>query len=334
MTGFGNVGQSFCDLLLKKSEEIKFEYDTEIKIVGIYTPSRGAYIDNDGLNISDLQNRNNVEELKVNHYDYNAEQMIDNCKADIFIELSPLSIKDGQPAISYIERAFNQNMHVITANKGPIAWSYRRLSEIAESKNLKFLFETVVMDGTPIFNLYKDTLHGNKINKIEGILNGTTNYILSRLEDGITFEDAIKEAQEIKLAEADPSNDIDGWDGAAKICSLANILMHADANPTMVQVRSIRNIRIEDINRARNEGKRIKYICEAIKVNNNEVQLRVYPKELDKFHKLCSVNKTSAAITIYTDLAGELTIIQTDPTILQTAYGVYSDLLTIIKSIF
>jgi homoserine dehydrogenase len=189
------------------------------------------------------------------------------------------------------------------------------------------------MDGTPIFNLFKDTLHGNKIIQIKGILNGTSNYVLTQLENGASYEVAIKEAQEMGLAEANPSMDIDGLDGAAKICVLANVLMGANINPKMVEITSMCSVTREDILLAKQEGYKIKYICEAVRdYITNEVKLKVYLKKIEFNDTYCSVNGTSAAITLITDLAGEITIIQTNPHILQTAYGIYSDLLTVIKS--
>lgn len=334
MTGFGNVGREFCRLIQSKRNEVIEKYQYDISIVGISTNSKGTLINNNGLDIDNIFSA--FEKLKK--FDQSSEdycccspiEMINKCEADIFIELSTLSIKDGQPAISYIEEACKNNMHVITANKGPVAWDFKRLNDIFRSK--QFLFETTVMDGTPIFNLFKDCLHGNKINRIMGILNGTSNFVLSQLEKGVPFDDAVSEAQRIGLAEADPSMDIDGMDGTAKICALANILMDANTNPERVQVKSIRNITMEELQSAKQKGYRIKYICEAVKNEiTDEVELSVQPRQLKMEDALCTVNGTSAAITLFTDLAGELTIIQTNPGILQTAYGIYSDLLTVIK---
>ena len=338
MTGFGNVGRGFCGLVQSRKAEISERYQYDVEFVGISTYSKGTLINKNGLDIEKVF----CDYEKLNRFDASGEdysrlgsiEMINECGADIFVELSPLSIKDGQPAISYIEEACKNGMHAITANKGPVAWDFKRLSNIFSGKGLKFLFETTVMDGTPIFNLYKECLRGNKIDRIKGILNGTSNYVLTRLENGASFDDAIKEAQKIGLAEADPSMDVDGMDGAAKICALANILMDADTNPGEVQIKSMRNITASDLKRAKQSGHKIKYICEAVK---NEaaggVKLSVEPRHLKTCDALCTVDGTSAAVTLFTDLAGELTIIQTDPGILQTAYGVYSDLLTLIKGL-
>ena len=146
----------------------------------------------------------------------------------------------------------------------------------------------------------------------------------------MSYEDAIREAQRIQLAEADPSMDVDGWDGAAKICAMANILMDADLRPADAAVKSIREVTGASLAQAEAEGKRIKYVCAAERDSSGQVRLTVQPELLPLDHAFCTVNGTSAAFTLYTDLAGELTVIQTNPGILQTAYGVYSDLLTLL----
>jgi homoserine dehydrogenase len=338
MTGFGNVGRKFCRLIQSKQDEILKYYGYEIILTGICTRSKGLLVNPEGLDIDEIfaMNEKNQRFAVDSPYYMQGDsfEMIEKSGANIFIELSTLSIDDGQPATSYIEKAFNCGMHVITANKGPEAWHYKSLSEMANSKNLQYLFETIVMDGTPIFNFVKYTLPGVEINGIRGILNGTSNFVLCQIEKGMTYDEAIKESQRIELAENDPSMDMDGWDGAAKICSLANILMDAGLNPKDVSVESIAVITKEEINKAKNEGYKIKYICEAKKdKNTGKIDLSVKPQRISLDDEYCNVDDTSAAITFYTDLAGEMTIIQTDPNILQTAYGVYSDLLTLIKSI-
>jgi homoserine dehydrogenase len=252
--------------------------------------------------------------------------------ADVLVEMSTLSIRDGLPATDYIRYALRRGMHVITANKGPEAWYYKELKALAEEAGKQFLYETIVLDGTPTFNLMTETLHGNTISGITGILNGTSNYVLKLLEEGKSYDEAIKAAQDIGLAEADPSMDIDGWDGAAKICAMANILMDASITPDDVEVESVRSVTAEKLADAKRRGMCIKYICRAEQTEDG-VKVSVKPEELPREHAYNSVNGTSAVFTLYTDLAGELTIIQTDPGLLQTAYGIYSDLITLLKRI-
>ena len=341
MTGFGNVGQKFCVLLEEKKDELERAYHRRILVTGIATRSKGSLANPDGLSIPEL-----LRELEENgHFDAGSPDYIENgpdavpvmmdvSKADVFIEMSTLSIADGQPAAGYIEAAFDRGMHVITANKGPEAWHFKKLNDRAEREHLLFLYETIVMDGTPVFNLVKETLHGNRILGMRGILNSTSNYIFSCLKNGLSYEDAVRAAQERGIAEADPSLDMDGWDGAAKICALANILMDAGITPEDVAVESAAAVTAEDFKRAEQEGQCIKYLCEAMRdPDSGKLHVSVKPVKLPLSHPFATVDGTSAAITLYTDLAGELTILQTNPGLLQTAYGVYSDLITLLKTL-
>lgn len=336
MTGFGNVGQKFCHLLLDKEHCLAEKYGYRVVVTGISGRSKGSLADPAGIDLTgalrQVEENGTISPDTPGYFTGTPQEMMATAQADVFIEMSTLSIHDGQPATSYIKEAFSKKMHVITANKGPEAWYYKELEESAKQAGVQFLYETIVMDGTPIFNLVEKTLHGNEISEISGILNGTSNYVLKLLEDGQSYEAAIKAAQEIGLAEADPSMDMDGWDGAAKICALANILMDADITPKDVDVESVSSVTAEDIKKARDKGCCIKYICRAKRdLVSGQVSVSVKPEKIPVSHAYCTVNGTSAVITFYTDLAGEMTLIQTDPGLLQTAYGVYSDLITLLK---
>lgn len=337
MAGFGNVGRNFCKLIQSKQKEIRNDFGYQIIFTGICTKSMGAIVNRQGIDIDEIllmvEKDQKFDTGRSDYLNGDAFTMIENSGADVFCELSSLSITDGQPATSYIESAFNHGMHVISANKGPEACHYEKLSDMAKKHGLQFLFETIVMDGTPIFNLVKYSLPGVKIRKIRGILNSTSNYVLCQLEKGIGYDEAVKEAQRVGVAEADPSMDMNGWDGAAKICSLANILMNADVTPKDVLVQSLTETTKEDILKAQSEGYKIKYICEVEKVKTGgKVQLSVKPEKIPFNDAYGNIKDTSSVITLYTDLAGEISIVQTNPTILQTAYGVYSDLLTLLRA--
>ena len=331
MAGFGAVGQRFCHLLAEKERELRERYGLTVKLVGVCTKTQGVLIDESGIPLASLFDKNGKRLPFVTHPAYcpcETLEMIKAVSADAFLELTTLSIQDGEPASSYIAAALGRGMHVISANKGPIAWNYRALRSLAEQAKRALLYETIVMDGTPVFNLVEKTLRGNKVTELRGILNGTTNYVLQQLERGKTYEEAIRMAQEIQLAEADPSMDVDGWDGAAKICAMANVFMDAHLTPMDVDVTSLRTVTPERVKQVEADGKRMKYICHA-RTNAGQIKMYVKPEVVDETDPLFRVDGTSAALTLYTDLAGELTIVQTDPGILQTAYGVYSDLLTL-----
>ncbi len=335
LAGFGAVGQRFCRLLCEKEAELADVFGCRVKITGISTPSRGTLINHNGLDMDEVfAMEAATKKFDQNHSDYVTEDtmgMIRNCRADVLCELTTLSVFDGEPAASHITEAFHNDMHVITANKGPIAVHFRKLASLADRHEKHFLYETTVMDGTPVFNMAKNGLHGCQVLGLRGIFNGTTNFLLGEISQGVEFDEAVKEAQRRQIAEADPSMDVDGLDGAAKLCALANVLMGTEVRPVEVDVTSLRSVSAEDIKTAAQSGHKIKYICTAKKEEGKPILYSVQPERIEKEDPLYSVDGTSAAVTLYTDLAGEMTVIQTEPTLLQTAYGVYSDLLTLVN---
>jgi|LGOV01.1.fsa_nt_gb homoserine dehydrogenase len=334
LVGFGNAGIAFCRMLIEKSHEVELMTGYEIRVVAIATRSKGCHIDNKGLDltkvISDVEKNGKFDEKNPKVMNLDTLSLIKESKADVMIELSALSIEDGQPAIGYIETAFSQNMHVITANKGPIAWAYKRLMKEANEQNLQFLYETTVMDGTPIFNLVKYTLPGCRVESFKGILNSTTNFVIEEMEKGNSYDEAIKEAQRRGFAEANPELDIEGWDAAAKTTALANVLMDADLTPLDIQREGIENIEMEDIEKALKDNKKIKLLCEGYR-ENGKVYGRVKPTLVDKSDLFATVDATSSVLSITTDLMGEVVILERNPEIQQTAYGIYSDLLTLLN---
>jgi homoserine dehydrogenase len=264
--------------------------------------------------------------------DMDTRSLIEQSGADVMIEMSALSITDGQPAISHIEKAFGLDMHVITANKGPIAWKYKVLKKMAEDKNLQFLYETTVMDGTPVFNLVKYTLPGCRVKSFKGILNSTTNFVIEEMEKGNDYASAIKQAQLEGFAEADPSLDIDGWDAAAKTTALANVLLDGDLTPLDIDRKGIRHITATDVNNAFKENKKIKLICEGY-VENGQVIGIVSPQLVNQSDLFANIDATSSLVSITTDLMGEIIIIEKNPEIQQTGYGIYSDMLRLLSDL-
>ena len=332
LIGFGNVGQAFAKLLISKKCELAAVYETDVLITGIATATKGALVENEGVDLQkalfDVATRGRFEGTRV----LSAFEVIEESKADALVELSPLSIADGQPAIDHIECAFNKGRHVITANKGPIAWAYKRLMAIADEKKLAFLYETIVMDGAPIFNMMKHAMPGCKTLSFEGILNTTTNFILAELERGSSFDDAVLQAQKRGFAEADPSMDIKGMDAAAKTCALVNVLMNAGLTPHEIETQGIENITADDLASARQEGETIKLLCRGY-ADASGVHGVVKPERVSFDHLFASVGGTSNVLSITTDLMGKITIFEHDPEIEQTAYGIYSDMLTLIGQI-
>ncbi|HIH01619.1 TPA: homoserine dehydrogenase [Thermoplasmata archaeon] len=330
--GFGNVGQEFARLLVRKRDWLVKDKGLDIEVLAISTRSKGALLADRGLDlvrIEELIKRDgDLRGYGKEVTDLNPLEMIDNCQADVVVELTTLNIDSGQPAIDHISNALQSKMHVITANKGPIAFAYDRLESLAKSRNVKLRFEGTVMDGTPIFNLVEKTLQGCEILRREGVLNSTSNYVLTEMARGRGMDDAVKEAQRRGIAEADPTLDLEGWDAAAKIAALANVLMGAGITPQQVRRTGMSELSGEYLASAAASGKKVRLISKAVR-DGSEVVAGVEPTQVDKESPFWSVDGTSSALTISTDLMGDLTVLETNPAVTQTAYAVFSDLLAL-----
>ncbi|TFG74058.1 MAG: homoserine dehydrogenase, partial [Chrysiogenales bacterium] len=255
-------------------------------------------------------------------------QALQTLDYDVLVELSTLSIeKRGEPAIAHVRAALECGHHVVTANKGPAAFAYRELAALARKNGVRFLFESAVMDGAPVFSL-KQALAGCRVTSISGILNTTTNFVISRLELGANMDSAIKTAQELGFAEADPSLDLEGWDAAAKIAILANVFLDADIDPLQVERRGIGDLAAEDASGVMAAGRRLKLICRA-ELENGKVRAQVGLEEVQMDHYFAAVSGKGAALRLETDMMGPLWIIQEEPGLSDTAAGVLQDLITV-----
>jgi homoserine dehydrogenase len=336
LVGFGNAAQEFCRMLVAKSPEIKVSTGYETKVTAIAGRSKGSIINSLGIDLTialrDIKNTGSFNPTSKDTVTMETLQVIRSCNANVLVELSTLSIYDGQPAISHLEAAFDAGMHVITGNKGPIAYKYQKLRDNSKVRGLQFLYETTVMDGTPIFNMVKYTLPGCKVLSFRGILNSTTNFILEEMESGNSYDEALKEAKRRGFAEVDPSMDIDGWDAAAKTAALINVLMDANINPTEIERQGIAHITLDDIRKAKEKCCKIKLLCEGY-IEDNRVKGKVHPVYIKSNDTFSNIDATSSILAVTTDLMGEVQIIEKNPEIQQTAYGIYSDLLTLIKNI-
>lgn len=336
LVGFGNAAQEFCRMLITKKLEIKESTGYDIKVTAIAGRSKGGIINAKGIDLTrtlrDEKNRGCFDPTAEDTVTMETLQVIRHCNANLLVELSSLSIYDGQPAIAHIETAFDRGMHVITGNKGPMAWNYQKLRDKSNERGLQFLYETTVMDGCPIFNLVKYTLPGCKVLSFRGILNSTTNFVLGEMESGSSYEGAIREAKRRGFAEADPSMDIDGWDAAAKTSALLNVLMDANINPTEIDRQGISHITLEDIEKSKEKQCKIKLLCEGY-IEDNIVKGKVHPACINYNDTFSNIDATSSILAITTDLMGEIQVIEKNPEIQQTAYGIYSDLLTLIKNL-
>ncbi len=335
LLGFGNVGQAFARLLLDKQAEMRHRYGIEFTVTGIATARHGIAINHQGLDLEQALSLAragaSLNALSVLPPVSDSLEFIRACGADVFFENSPVDYATGQPAIDYLRTALQHGMHAITANKGPVVHAYRMLSDLAAAQGRKFYFESTVMDGAPIFSLFRAALPAARLIGFRGILNSTTNLILTRMEAGESFEQAVSYAQAIGIAETDPSGDIDGWDSAIKVCALATVLMDFPLKPNQVERTGIRHITPADIARARAAGKRWKLICSAQR-RGDQVLASVAPELVAPDSPLYTVEGTTSIVQFESDVLGLLSVIETDPGPHTTAYGLLADFINAVRS--
>jgi homoserine dehydrogenase len=242
----------------------------------------------------------------------------------VLFEATSLNPRTGQPAIDNIRAALEAGAHAITANKGPIVHAYRELSALASAKGKRFLFESTVMDGAPIFSLFRENLPAVHVLGFRGILNSTTNLILSSMEDGLGFEEAIKRAQQIGVAETDPSHDVEGWDAAVKVAALVTVLMGVPIQLDAIERQGIGGLSGDVVRAARAEGRPYKLVCCARRTGQG-VTASVRPEQVMLSDPLASVSGTSSMVNFETDIFSGLAISEKDPGLEPTAYGMLAD---------
>ena len=327
LLGFGNVGRAFARLLKRKEMELRQEYGISFSVTGIATGRHGIAVDPDGLDLeralSLVEGGESLEELTrlplTDTLDF-----VNSVPADVLFENSPVNYQNGEPAASYLRIALERGMHAVTANKGPVVHAYRELNRLALSKGRQFLFESTVMDGAPIFSLFRSALPAAKLTSFRGILNSTTNMILGRMENGESFEEAVRYTQSVGLAETDPSGDIDGWDASVKVAALVSVLMGIPLLPQEVERTGIRDITAEMIAQAKADGKRWKLVCSAVK-EGERITARVAPELVGPDSPLFSVERASSIVEFHTDTLSSLSIVEGDPGPETTAYGLLAD---------
>ncbi len=328
LLGFGNVGQALAQLLLNKQEELKSRYGIGYSVTGIFSNRHGAAINPDGLDLPAAirlgKSHASLDSLSTIAPQKNALDFIRSCCADVLFENSPVNYATGQPALDHLKLALEMGMHAITANKGPVVHGYRILTQLAEAHHRKFYFESAVMDGAPIFSLFRSALPGAKLLGFKGILNSTTNFILTRMEAGETFEQALAYAQSIGITETDPSGDVDGWDAAVKVAALSTVLMDFPLKPADIERQGIRAITTADIQAAKVAGERWKLICSCHRVEEC-VKARVAPERIPASSPLYNVQGTSSVISFNMDVLSNLAIVENDPGPDTTAYGLLAD---------
>ena len=330
LTGCGTVGKALLELLHEKREMLKNRFHFEYNISLISARSKGILLNPAGLDLdgvlSALHEKNSLSEFPQSSGSFS--ELLTESKANILVEATPTNLNTAEPALAHITTALNQNIHVVTVNKGPIALNFNALQALAEAHHVQLRYEGTVMSGTPLIELAQHGLAGAAINRIEGILNGTTNYMLTRMENGASYEEALIEAQELGYAETDPSGDVDGWDAAVKVSILAKALFGVDLPVDQVDRTGISGISSEDIQAADKKGERIRLIA-TIENHGDSIRGSVKPLSLPLTHPLSQVQGVMNAACLTTDTLGPVTLIGAGAGGRETAQALLADILNI-----
>jgi homoserine dehydrogenase len=329
--GFGNVNRTLVRLLADRATELRDRHGVSYRITGIASRRLGWIANPDGLDPAALcgagaparekpeANSNSL----TNTTAQNIREWLAAAHADVLFEATSLNVQTGQPAVDHIRAALEHGAHAITANKGPIVHAYRELRDLAAKRGKRFLFESTVMDGVPIFSLF-DQMPAIHLQGFHGILNSTTNVILSEMEKGLTFDEALKKAQALGVAETDATHDIDGWDAAVKTAALITVLMDIPVRLENIDREGIRDLTPQALRNAKRDGWPFKLVCRAKRVGGS-VKASVAPEKVLATAPMAKISSTSSYIYFETDIFPGLAITEENPGLYATAYGILAD---------
>jgi homoserine dehydrogenase len=331
MVGWGVVGQSFAKILLRRKKELVKNYGFHPRVVAIVDKG-GAATNPKGLDLEQMlslkaEKRTVATNSTNGRLGWSALDVIESVEAEAVVEVTPTNIEDGEPTLSHIKTAFRTGKHLVTTNKGPLALALPALTELADHNNVYLRFSGTVGAGTPVLEFAKKCLLGDRIVSIKGILNGTTNYILSEMDEKhITFQEALEDAQKLGYAEADPTMDVDGYDAAAKLVIMANWIMDKKVTLKDVEITGIRDVTLQALKDAAKKGSTIKL------VGSIEENLKVEPTQISR-HDPLTVGGALNAVTYVSEFAGEQTIVGRGAGGLETASAILRDLIDIKQNI-
>jgi homoserine dehydrogenase len=335
LVGFGNVARTFARMLDERRVRLKHESDLSCRVTGIATRTHGTVYSEQGIDALSaariVEAGGSLQEIRDSVGDggstFDVIERLGRSVAPlhVLVETTTLDIGEGQPALDHVRLALEAGCHVVTANKGPVAFAYHELASKAARAGLSFLFEGAVMDGVPIFNLVRETLPTVDVRGFRGVVNSTTNHILTALEEGEEFAPALARMQAAGIAEADPSLDVDGWDAAAKAAALANVLLDARITPHEVDRTGIGPEIGSQVRAALARECRIRLVASA----ERGARPIVRPMELPREDLLAGLRGMANALILDTDTLGQIAICQLDGGLAQTAYALLSDLVTV-----
>jgi len=321
--GFGIVSQGLAEIILRNNSIVPLAKNLEIQTVGILSTIKGSKIDANGINMQQIlanATKGNYSLLTENILDI--PKAIQEINADIIIEASFTDIKTGQPALS-------SDKHDVITNKGPFALGYKHIFNLAKRKGKRLAIEGTVMSGTPIINVLNNGLLGSDITAVSGIMNGTSNYILSKMEVGMSYNDALSQAQKLGYAEADPTSDVEGLDTLAKVLILANVVFDVQLIQENIEIKGISKITLSDVKEAAADNKRWKLIGSVWKDNKGTVHGSVCPKLIPMNDSLYGISAATNALKITSSILGDTTIVGAGAGKIETGFALYNDITAI-----
>lgn len=332
LIGFGTVGQGLAQIVRDRGAALAEQYGVQFRIVAVSDMMKGSIYHPEGFDpavlLDAIATEDSLEGVAAPASGWDAERTIEEVDADVVVEVSFTDLETGEPARTHVEKALARGRHVVTSNKGPIALHYHELSALAHEQGVEIGVEGTVMSGTPAVRLGTELLAGAGVTRIQGILNGTTNYILTQMEKGATYDDALADAQQRGYAEADPTGDVEGHDAAGKVVILANLVLGHPIGMQDVDMQGITGVTPDDIARAREAEERWKLIGD-LRVDDDTVAASVKPMRIPLSHPLASVSGATNAITYSTDLLGDVTLVGPGAGKLETGYALIADMLAI-----
>jgi len=369
LLGFGNVAREFCALLARQERALADNHGLRVLVTAVGT-RHGSLLAPDGMSggaVLEAAALGPASGTPVPAADAPvaaasgrptlpdpprpAADLLAAAHADVLVELTVMESNGAPAATAHIESAFALGMDVVTANKGPIAWSWPRIAELARDTGRRIRFESTVMDGLPVFSLLELTLPDCQLLGFEAVFNSTTNFMIDAMSEGVSFSDALAHAQADGYAEADAAHDIDGWDAACKAAALANVAMDARITPADIKRQSLRDVPLERIRQVRAEDRRLRLVTTVWREAADEraagaaadraagaaapagpVRGRLEARELTIDHPLASLGDESLGAILHTDLMGDMFVAELGALVPQTAYGVYADLVHLCRS--
>jgi homoserine dehydrogenase len=319
--GLGNVGRALVRLFVAKSAELRESHGVEWRITGVASRRLGWLSCADGFDVNELLS--GKTDNATSHP--GITDWLKTASPDVLFETTSLNPETGQPAIDYLRASLEFGAHTITANKGPIVYAYDELNALALKAGKRFFFESTVMDSAPVFSLFRETLPVARLRSFDGILNSTTNVIIEAMESGRSFEEGVKVAQELGVAETDPTNDVEGWDAVMKLCAISRVILKADLKPLAVRREGIRGLTPATLQRARSEGCPFKLLSRLRVGEDRLITGSVMPEQIPISEPLGSIRGTSLAGHFELDMIPALTVISHRPNLQSTAYGLLAD---------